>query len=80
MSNNVDKQKLGCNYVGIVITVLVFSCKNCNYAFHTTIPGLLKRVDGRLIISQKGCLDTEYKPYSCKRCGSKDFELFKCLE
>ena len=80
MSNDADNQKLSCDYVGIVITVLVFSCKNCNYAFHTTIPGLISISDGKLIVSKKGCPDRHYKPFSCIMCGSKDTHLFNCLK
>ena len=79
MKTKIENQNIRCNYVGIVITVLVFHCKNCNYAFQKTIPGLITRLNGKWILSQKGCLDTEYKPFSCKRCGSEDIHLFKSI-
>ena len=79
MSNNGDKQILSSNYIGIVITVLVFSCKNCNFSFHTTVPGLIRRSSGKLIVAKKGRPDIHYQPFSCIKCGSKDIHLFKCL-
>jgi len=80
MTDSDEKQKTANPYVGIVITCLVFTCKDCNFSFYTTVPGLVRQFLGRLILSKRGCNDTFYQPSPCPSCGSGNAELFKCLE
>jgi hypothetical protein len=67
-----DNIKFLDNSIGLILTNLYFTCKDCDYNFHRLVIGIVRRVDKKLVISDRERPDRPFKVGKCTRCGSKD--------
>ena len=72
MKTKVDNQNVLDSSIGLILTNLYFTCKDCNHTFHRLIIGIVRRVSGKLVVSERDKTDRPFKVGKCEKCGSKD--------
>ena len=72
METKADNQNMLDNSIGHIITVLFFECKNCHHIFSRLVPGIVRRVLGKLVVSEREKHDKQFKVGKCEICSSKD--------
>jgi len=65
-------QKLLDSSIGLILTNLYFTCNSCGYSFHRLIVGIVRRVDGEVVVSDRDKPDKPFKVGKCTNCGSKE--------
>ena len=58
--------------IGLILTNLYFTCKDCDYTFHRVVIGVVRRVSGKMVVSVREKPDKPFKVGKCTKCGSKD--------
>jgi hypothetical protein len=64
--------------IGLVITVLDVYCNQCRSIFFRRVPGVLRRVAGRLVLRHADGRQEVFTPEPC-HCGSRDLWLRESL-
>ena len=65
--------------IGLILTNLYFTCKDCNYTFHRLVLGIVRRVSKKLVVSDRDNPDKPFKVGKCIKCGSKDIYYVEFL-
>lgn len=72
MKTKVDNQNMLDSSIGLILTNLYFTCNSCNKRFHRVVIGIVRRVSGKLVISDRDRPDKPFKVGKCTNCGSKE--------
>jgi len=72
MKTKVDNQNMLDSTIGLILTNLYFKCNSCNYSFHRLVVGIVRRFEGKLLVSHRDKPDKPFKVGRCTECGSKD--------
>lgn len=72
MKTKVDNKNILDSSIGLILTNLYFTCNSCNYTFHRLVIGIVRRVSGKLVVSERDRPDKPFKAGQCTKCGSKN--------
>ena len=79
MKDKFYKQRIIDSTIGLILTNLFFTCNDCGHTFHRLVIGIVRRVSGKLVVSDRDRPDRTFKVGKCTKCGSKNIHHVEFL-